>query len=354
MIRLAFVVWNLPPLRWMPFRRLPFRRMPLGWMSLLVALAACGPLPSYNVPLPALPDTAGRADDVFTLPDGAQLPVRTWLPDGPPRAVVLALHGFNDSRDAWELPGPALAASGLAVFAPDQRGFGAAPGRGTWPGAAALANDAAAMLAVLRARYPGTKLFAMGESMGGAVLMTLAVRDTSPAVDGWILLAPAVWGRQQQGILLSSGLWLVSSIAPGLSVTGGEVRLRITPSDNRDALIRLATNPLTIRRTRFDSLRGLTDLMDDAQAAAPRLPPHTLVLYGERDELVPADAAGRAWRAMPPGVRRGLYRQGYHLLMRDKARGSVIGDVIGWTDAPSAWLPSGADGAAASWRAAHH
>jgi len=32
----------------------------------------------------------------------------------------------------------------------------------------------------------------------------------------------------------------------------------------------------------------------------------------------------------------------------------VIGDVIAWIDAPDAWLPSGADVAAASWRSVHH
>ena len=339
MIRLEPVLWNLTRVQWIP---------------LLLCLAACGPLPSYNLPLRPLSADAARADDVFTLPDGARLPVRTWLPAGPPRAVVLALHGFNDSRDAWELPGPVLAASGIAVFAPDQRGFGAAPGRGFWPGAGALADDAAAMLGILRVRYPGTKLYAMGESMGGAVLMTLAARPGAPVLDGWILLAPAVWGRSQMGFALSGGLWLVSGLAPGLSVTGGEVKLRVTPSDNRDALIRLVTDPLTIRRTRFDSLRGLTDLMDAAQDAAPRLPPNTLALYGERDDLVPGPATGRAWRAMAPGVRRGLYRSGYHLLVRDKARGLVIGDVIAWIDGADALLPSGADAAAASWRAAHH
>ena len=61
----------------------------------------------------------------FVMPDGTRLPYREWLPAGPPTAVVLALHGMNDSRDAWEYPGPDFAAGGIAVFAPDQRGFGA-------------------------------------------------------------------------------------------------------------------------------------------------------------------------------------------------------------------------------------
>ena len=325
----------------------------LRGLVLAVALAGCTGLPTYNMPLAPLPASALQADTVFIMPDGVRLPVRTWLPDGAPRAVVLALHGFDDSRDAWEYPAPAFTAAGMAVFAPDQRGFGAAPERGRWAGVPAMQSDAFAGIRQLRARYPGVPLFVMGESMGGALTMTLAASGQAPPVDGWVLLAPAVWGREQQGIALSSGLWLVSSVAPDLQVTGGEVPLRVMASDNREALIRLAQDPLTIRRTRFDTLRGLTDLMDAAQAAAPGLPANTLALYGAHDALVPPEATARAWAAMAPDVRRGYYPNGYHLLMRDKARDKVIGDVIAWMGDPGGWLPSGADVAAAAWRAGH-
>ena len=325
------------------------RAVVLALLLFAPTLAGCARLPVYNPILPPLPAVSLQADEVIALPDGARLPMREWLPDRPPRAVILALHGFNDSRDAWELPGPAFARAGIALYAPDQRGFGATSGRGRWPGASRLANDAAFLLRALAARHPGVPLYAMGESMGGAVLMDLAASPGAPKVDGWILLSPAVWGRRQMGILLSSGLWLVSNVLPGLSVTGGEVTLKVVASDNRAALLRLARDPLTLRRSRFDTLRGLADLMDDAQDAAPHLPPHVLALYGERDMIVPVEAAARAWRRMPADVRLGLYPSGYHLLLRDKGRASVINDVIAWIGDQSAPLPSGADRWARMW-----
>ena len=71
--------------------------------------------------------------------DGQVLPLRKWLPDGAVKAVILALHGFNDYSNAFEGPGEVWAHRGIATYAYDQRGFGGAPGRGLWPGRAALA-----------------------------------------------------------------------------------------------------------------------------------------------------------------------------------------------------------------------
>ncbi len=319
-------------------------------VSMVLAVCGCAGLPSSQTLAPLDPARA-VADEVFTMPDDARLPVRVWRPQGPVRGVILALHGFNDSRDAWELPAPVLAADGLLVYAPDQRGFGAGPGRGTWPGVPALVSDAGTMLRQLAARHPGLPVYAMGESMGGAVLMLTAAGPSPPPAAGWILLAPAVWDRATQGAVLTSGLWVLTHATPALTVTGAELPVRVRASDNRDALLALSRNKLTIRRTRFDSLSGLDDLMDGAQAAAAHLPDNTLVLYGANDTLVPDAALRQTWQAMPPGVRRGLYWGGYHLLMRDKGRAGPIADVLAWTRDPAGWLPSGADGAAASWGA---
>ncbi len=317
----------------------------------MVAAGCAGTLP---LPKRSLREPRGAppAPELWLPASEGVLPARAWLPEGTPRAIALGLHGFNDSRDAWELSGPYFAAAGVALYAPDQRGFGAAPGRGRWPGQARLAADAAAMLHALAAAWPGVPLYAMGESMGGAVLMVLAASPAAPPVAGWVLLAPAVWGRQQMGPALSAALWIASNVAPAWTLTGREVPIEVVASDNREALIRLGRDPLTILRTRVDALRGLADLMDAAQAVVPGLPANVLACYGGRDQIVPPEAMRRAWVRMPAGVRRALYPDGYHLLLRDHDRAQPVGDVLGWMDAPGGWLPSGADAAATGWLAA--
>src|SRR5262249_47536372 len=48
---------------------------------------------------------------------------------GEVRAVILALHGFNDYSHAFAMPGPLWAEQGIATYAYDQRGFGGTPMR---------------------------------------------------------------------------------------------------------------------------------------------------------------------------------------------------------------------------------
>jgi acylglycerol lipase len=116
------------------------------------------------------------------------------------------------------------------------------------------------------------------------------------------------------------------------------------PSDNIAMLRALARDPLVIKTTRVDTIKGLVDLMDMALAAAPRLHQKLLVLYGGRDEIIPPEPLGLMIEALPPGGRRvAWYRDGYHMLLRDLDAPLVLRDIESWVADPAAPLPSGAD-----------
>ncbi|HBK07555.1 MAG TPA: alpha/beta hydrolase [Acetobacteraceae bacterium] len=320
--------------------------------AVLVAVLLLAGCIGQGAPLGSRVEKPTETAGFFTMPDGTALPYRVWLPNGSlaaaPAAIVLALHGMNDSRDAWEYPAPDFAAAGMAVFSPDQRGFGATPSRGLWPGTDGFTADARVMVRLLRARYPHTKLILMAESMGAAALMVLATEPDPPPVDGYVLIAPAVWGRDKMNVFMRAGLWVADHTVPGMTLTGGGL-VKVTASDNRQALVRLSTDPLTIHATRVDAIKGLVDLMDQALAAAPHFDAHALFLYGGHDELVPARATAATWEALPPGPMRAFYPNGYHLLLRDKGREAPIRDILAWIRDPAAPLPSGANRTAAEW-----
>ncbi|MBD0274085.1 MAG: alpha/beta fold hydrolase [Acetobacteraceae bacterium] len=322
--------------------------------ALAVALAVSATSACAPVVMPAgLPTVqAALAKDALVMADGAKLPLRAWLPEGggPLRAVLLGLHGFGDhSGNAFDTPAPLLNAKGVALYAYDQRGFGAAPHRGYWAGAETLVSDAVAAARLVRARHPGVPLYMMGESMGVAVLLAAAASPEPPPVDGYVLLAPAVRGRASMsafaGRLLTTMSWVIPAVAFYGSSPG------FTPTDNEGAMERWSRDPLTLKQFRVDMVRGLVDLMDEATAAAPRFRAPALILYGAKDKLVAGAPVRRMVRALPEHAphRIAYYAEGYHLLLRDTNRAAVAEDIAAWLQRPDAPLPSGADEAARRW-----
>ncbi len=320
-------------------------------LTALPLLALLGGCVAHWMPEGPVIEAPEETAHSFVMPDGAILHYRVWEPAGKPKAIVLALHGMNDSRDAWEFPADAFTAAGIEIISPDQRGFGATKQRGYWAGTATLVGDARRMALLIRAAHPHTKLFLMGESMGGAVLMCLAASPDPPPVAGYVLVSPAVWGRSEMNLFERIGLWVASTTLPGMTATGEIAQVKA--SDNRAAIERLSTDPLTIHHTRFDAVAGLVDLMSAALAAAPRVDEPALFLYGGKDELIPKRAMASAWHVLPAGERIAYYPDAYHLMLRDIGRDVQIEDVISWIFHPSAPLPSGADRAAAAWLARH-
>lgn len=273
--------------------------------------------------------------------DGAALPLSVWQPQDEPQAIVLGLHGFNDYRHAFAGVGPFLAARGVAVYAYDQRGFGGTAGRGIWAGAELLMNDVRMTAALLRQRHPGRPLYLLGESMGGAVAISVLV-ETPEVADGVVLVAAAVWGRAAMNPLQRAVLWVMAHSTPSWQLTGQG--LKIMASDNIAMLRALGKDPMVIKGTRVDALWGLTDLMDRALEAGPALSVPALVLYGERDEIIPRRPICWMLSGLASSARAAVYPAGYHMLTRDLGADVVLKDLAGWLRNPLAALPSGVDG----------
>jgi len=288
---------------------------------------------------PALTDRA------LVAADGFELPLRRWLPaDGKPKAVVVALHGFNDYSNAFDGAGRQLAGQGVATYAYDQRGFGAGRDRGIWPGTDTLVADVKTAVEQVRLRHPGLPVFLMGESMGGAVVLTAMTDRHPPRVDGTILVAPAVWGRETMGFFPRAALWVTYNLVPGMVVHAPR-DLNIQPSDNIEMLRALGRDPLVIKGSRVDALEGLTDLMGAALTACPRLEVPSLVLYGAHEQVLPPKPVERALKDFEAGGRHvvAVYPDGYHMLLRDLKGGVVVDDIAAWIAHPKNPLASGAD-----------
>jgi alpha-beta hydrolase superfamily lysophospholipase len=307
---------------------------------LITLLAGCA---RPDGPTKTMMSHAELLDNAILTPDGVRLPLRTWLPEGDPKGVILYVHGFNDYGNAIARPAPVFTRNGYAVFAYDQRGFGAAPDPGQWPGEAAMTGDLVTAARLIGARFAGKPLYLIGESMGGAVAMRALAMPDAPKVAGTILVAPAVWSRQRMNLFERVGLWIGAHALPWLPVNGNG--LDIWPSDNIEMLREMSRDPLVIKDTRIDAIEGLVDLMDAAYSGAASLPGPALYLYGEHDQIVPAPPTYDVMERLDgrPGITLAVYPKGYHMLLRDLDADTILGDIVAWMGHPEAPLPSGAD-----------
>ncbi len=287
---------------------------------------------------------AGEArllEDHILTADGVKLPLRKWLPEESPRAVFVALHGFNDYSNGFKSAAEYWAADGIATYAYDQRGFGETDTRWLWPGDEALTEDLRTVSRLVRNRHPGISIYAIGVSMGGSVILVALGSDNPPDVDGAILSAAGVTGGGGVTSFERAGLWLAAHTIPWATVTGEGAGTH--PSDNREMMRALGRDPVIMKKARIDAVYGMIGLADRAQVAAANIRIPMLILYGWREDIVRRKSRAALLGALPPdgSWRLAEYRQGYHLLLRDLNAKEVLRDVAAWAADPAAPLPSG-------------
>ena len=305
--------------------------MRIVFVFALLVLSACAP--SFAPPLDG-GVSPKVAEDAILARDGAHLPLRRWEAAGVPRAVIVALHGMSDYSNAFAMPGKVWAQLGITALAYDQRGFGLSPNPGVWAGAETMRADLKDAIAAARARYPGVPVFVLGESMGGAVVLTAMASQQSLNADGVILVAPAVWSRGDMPLTYRAALFLGAHLVPGMILSNnaaGKV-VTIIPSDNVEMLRALGRDPLFQKKTRIDTLFGLVNLMDEARTApaAIKTAPPVLFLYGANDQIIPAKPTQGVIAALGSKATVKRYERGYHMLLRDLEGESVDKDVADW------------------------
>ncbi len=299
-------------------------------IGILCILTACSP--TRVAPPSSLSSFSQIAEHIFTSFDNTELPLRVWLPADDINGVIIAVHGFNDYSNFIKDSASFFNKQKLAIYSYDQRGFGETVTRGRWSGWQAMTGDLTTFITLIKQVHPDTPVYILGDSMGGAVTIVTMTQTTSPDVHGVILVAPAVWARSEMPFYQRLVLWIATHTIPWKTVTGQS--LGITASDNIEMLKELEKDPLVIKETRIDVLYGLSNLMDKAFKSAEQFRLRSLILYGEKDEIIPREPVFDFYERLPlrtQGQQRMiLYENGYHMLLRDLQSKKVMKEIVDW------------------------
>lgn len=219
------------------------------------------------------------------------LPIYEWVDKSKPaKAIIIAVHGLTLYSTCWDKYARHLAATGMRVFAIDQRGFGQWKIQATkYNGTSKIEigqsqQDLLDLITTLRQRHPGRPLFLLGESVGSNMSLLL-LSEHPELADGAILSAlcyktrihpKARWIEDfaKEMVKPNSPLNLTPYAAPYL--TNDPV---VEKSCDADSLINRTMTPAELIK--------IDILNDNAIASAKKLPVNfpLLLVSGSRDAM---------------------------------------------------------------------
>jgi alpha-beta hydrolase superfamily lysophospholipase len=262
--------------------------------------------------------------------DGTRMFMALWRPDDDkPRALTIALHGNSGHAGDMKNIGEYLSERGIAVFAPDLRGFGHYSGsKGHVMSFEEYIEDIQNLVMQVKDMYLNKITYLFGFSLGGLNAIRYVTRYPR-TVDGVLLQCPAV----SQSLGIGTGTRIAGSILSVLNVK----RYYSTELTYSDA----SRNPEHVKKLEKDPLRfgmvtprfGIEALKasNDAFRSASRIVIPILLQQAGADKFVIPEknkeffdnlgSADKTWK---------LYEGLHHQLYAEPEREQVLGDLYDW------------------------
>ncbi|KGB58919.1 alpha/beta hydrolase [Sphingopyxis sp. LC363] len=262
---------------------------------------------------------------------GAVLHVTHWLPEAPPRAIVLLAHGHAEHAGRYEHVAKRLNDAGYAVYAVDHWGHGRSDGEGGYvPRFSAFLDGMAELLTLVEINHGDTPRLLLGHSMGGLIAALFLV-ERQQAFAAAALSGPAILPAEPPSRVT---VWLsrfLSRFFPRLGVLSLDAN-------------GVSRDPAVVEAYRADPLvyegkigarlgKEFMDAMAVAQADAPKIRLPILIQHGEADRLT-APAGSRYLFANVASTDKALkiYPGLFHEIYNEPERDAVLGDLVGWFD----------------------
>ena len=249
-------------------------------------------------------------------------------PDGPPRAVLVVLHGLGDHSGLYPMVPDAFLPLGIEIFAPDLRGNGRSPGQRAYLESwSELREDLRRLIIRIRAEHPTIPLFLLGNSMGGLVVLDYALHHPE-GVRGVIAVSTPLGDLGVPRPLMALGRvlsrrWPRFSLNTGMDLSG--------LARNPEVTERVLRDPLFHRKGTARLSTEVTAAIDRVRDGAAGFPVPMLVLHGGADRMVPPGGSRRFVDASGQPDRRLIeYPEAYHALLADVGGDQVLRDIAEW------------------------
>lgn len=272
---------------------------------------------------------ATQREETFEGTGGLKIFVRSWQPQGAPRAALVICHGVNSHGGQYKWPAEQFVNSGLAVYALDLRGRGKSEGERFYvEHVADYASDVAGTVQIAKERHPGLPVFLLGHSAGG-VTSAIYVLENASELAGFICESFA-FQVPAPGFALAAIKGL-SHVAPRLPV------LKLKNEDfSRDpkAVAALNDDPFTANEVQpAMTVAALVRADERLREAFPQIKLPLLIMHGTDDKATVCQGSEFFYKtAGSKDKTLKLYEGHYHDLLNDIGKEQVVADITGWID----------------------
>jgi alpha-beta hydrolase superfamily lysophospholipase len=260
---------------------------------------------------------------------------QSWLPDAPPRALVVVVHGASEHSDRYAHVAAALLQDGYGVYALDHRGHGRSDGpRALIDRLDYAVADLDQLVLKAREAHPDVPVFVLGHSMGGTVSIRYALTFQA-RLSGLILSGPlaALEAAPAPMRLLGRLLSAVTPTLPLIAIDSSQVSRdpEVVKAYDADPLVCHGRLPV---RT-VAELAAAIEVFPDSVGTIT-IP--TLILYGTADGLCPPAGSVMLGERVGAGDKTVKAYDGlFHEILNEPERDVVLADIRAWlTDHVSA------------------
>ncbi len=280
-----------------------------------------------NAMTEGISDASG--EDRFRCASGLDIAYRWWRPAGAARGVVVIVPGFNSHSGYYKWVAEQFVVSGLAVYAVDLRGRGKSDGERFYVRAySEYVDDVAMMVRVAKSMEPGLPVFLLGHSAGG-VAACLYTLDHQAELAGFICESFAFQVPAPDfALAVFKGLAYVAPHAHVLHLKNEDFSRdpKVVRAMNEDPLIAHETQPT-------QTLAELVRADERLKLGFPSITLPVLILHGTADKATRPSGSQLFYDTVGSGDRTlKLYEGGYHDLLNDTGKVTVMADITAWLD----------------------
>jgi acylglycerol lipase len=268
-------------------------------------------------------------EETFAGNGGVSIFLRSWRPDGKPRAVIVICHGVNSHGGQYAWVAEQFVKRGFAVYALDLRGRGKSEGERFYvENVADYVSDVAGVVTIAQLRDPGVPVFLLGHSAGGVVSSIYTI-EYQAELAGFICESFA-FQVPAPGFALAA-IKAVSHIAPRLPV------LKLKNEDfSRDpkAVEALNSDPLTAHEVQpAITVAALVRADERLRDEFPRITLPVLIMHGTDDKATVCHGSQFFYETVGSKDKTlKLYEGHYHDLLNDIGKEGVMADITAWID----------------------